>query len=71
MTKAEFDEILKNIGLTRKEFATLTNMAYSSVSNWSDENKPVPGWVSSWLENYIDKKRFDTIKQVIKDSELQ
>lgn len=66
MTKSEFDEILKSIGLTRKEFATLTNMAYSSVSNWSDETKPVPGWVSSWLDNYIKAKTLDTVVEAVK-----
>lgn len=66
MTKAEFDETLKGIGLSRKEFATLTNMAYSSVSNWNDENKPVPGWVSSWLDNYIKAKILDTVAEAVK-----
>lgn len=66
MTKEEFDETIKKIGLTRKEFANLTNMAYSSVSNWNDETRPVPPWVSSWLENYIKAKTLDTVVDAIK-----
>jgi len=67
MKKQEFDKILKEIGLSRQKFADITNLSYGAVSNWHDEKKPVPGWVKSWLQNYIDKKKFDNIKSIIKD----
>ena len=67
MLKAELTDILNNINLTKKEFAELSNISYNTVNNWNDENKPVPPWVKSWLHNYIDKKKFDSIKNIIKD----
>lgn len=65
MKKQEFDKILKDIDLTRQEFANLTNMSYSSVSNWHDEKKPVPGWVQSWLDNYVKAKSYSDVRDTV------
>jgi len=65
--KKEFDKLLKDINLTRQEFANLTNSAYSNIGNWNDEKKPVPGWVKSWLENYIEKCKHEKLKQTLRD----
>ncbi|AVK80639.1 hypothetical protein C6B32_01910 [Campylobacter fetus subsp. testudinum] len=67
MTKQEFDETIKNIGLSRQEFCDITGLAYSSVSNWHDEKKPIPSWVSSWLANYIKSAKFDKAKKIFDD----
>ncbi len=61
MKKQDFDETLKKIGLSRQEFADMTELAYSTIGNWHDEKKPVPGWVESWLQNYIKSKLADDI----------
>lgn len=61
MKKQDFDETLKKIGLSRQEFADMTELAYSTIGNWHDEKKPVPGWVESWLENYSKSKLADDI----------
>ncbi len=68
MTKQSFTEILKKINLSKKEFAQLSNISYNTVNNWNDDNRPVPPWVESWLENYIEKKKHEKLKQVLKDS---
>jgi DNA-binding transcriptional regulator YiaG len=65
--KAELTQILKDINLSKKEFANLSNISYNTVNNWNDENKPVPPWVQSWLENYIEAKKFENIKETIKE----
>lgn len=66
MNKQEFDDRLKQIGLSRTEFSNMTKLAYSTVGNWHDEKKPVPGWVDSWLDNYEKAKELDSILQLIK-----
>jgi len=66
MKKQEFDKILKNINLTRQQFADLTNLSYGAVSNWNDEKKPVPGWVESWLQNYIKAKDIEKVAETMK-----
>ena len=66
MKKQEFDNLLKEINLTRQEFADLTKLAYSTIGNWSDDKKPVPGWVKSWLENYTKAKISDEVIKAVK-----
>ena len=66
MKKKDFDQTLKKIGLSRQEFAKLTNLTYGAVSNWNDEKKPIPGWVKSWLENYIKAKDIDKVAKTLK-----
>ena len=66
MNKKEFDKLLKDINLTRQKFADLTKLSYGAVSNWNDEKKPVPGWVKSWLENYIKAKDIDKMAETMR-----
>lgn len=66
MTKKEFDLCLKQIGVTRQEFANHTGLTYGAVSNWNDETKPIPQWVDSWIENYIRSKDLEKIVEVVK-----
>lgn len=65
MAKIDFDNTLKKIQLSRQDFSNMTNTAYSTVSNWHDEKKPIPGWVKSWLENYIKAKDTDKIAEAV------
>ena len=68
MTNEEFEKILKTLGLTKKEFAQLVDVSYGGVVNWGRESQTVPNWVESWLELYGKNKKFETLKQSIKDS---
>lgn len=65
MKKDEFDDILKKIGMSRQEFSNITKVAYSTIGNWHDENKPIPGWVDSWLENYIKVSAYERLKEIV------
>lgn len=65
MTKKEFDERLDSLELTRQVFAQLTGLSYGSVTNWSDEKKPVPSWVSSWLSNYKKAKNMEQVVEAV------
>jgi hypothetical protein len=66
MTKKEFDILLKECDITRKEFASYSGINYSTVTRWHDTERPIPVWVESWLENYKAKKYFDKIKSTLK-----
>ncbi len=68
MLKTDFDDTLKEIGLSRQNFANITNITYGAVSNWNDKSKPIPGWVESWLTLYIENEKFKKLKQVLKES---
>lgn len=65
MLKKEFDERIKTLGLSRQDFCNITGLAYSSVSNWNDKDKPIPTWVNSWLENYQKGKELDFLLELI------
>ncbi|MBF7060291.1 hypothetical protein IY972_05140 [Campylobacter volucris] len=67
MLKKEFDEKIKNLGLKRQDFCGITGLAYGSVSNWNDNNKPIPFWVDSWLENYKYKKFYENTKEFFRE----
>ena len=64
MLKNEFDKKLKDINIDRKEFSLLSETSYTTVTNWNDKTKPIPKWVSSWLENY---KKSLILNNIIKD----
>jgi DNA-binding transcriptional regulator YiaG len=66
MDLAEFDELLEKANLSKKEFSTHCETSYDTIMNWN-RTKKVPKWTKSWLENYIDKKKFDKIKELTKD----
>jgi len=66
MKKQDFTQTLKDINLSKKEFANLSNISYNTVNNWNDENRPVPPWVESWLENYIKAKDMDKVVEAVK-----
>lgn len=65
MTKEEFTEELKKLGISKKEFAELSDIAYMTVNNWNDDKKPIPNWVKSWLENYKYKHIYNTLKDEV------
>ena len=68
MTNEEFENILKKIGLTKKEFSKIVDMSYGGVVNWGRATQTIPNWVESWLELYSQNKKFENLKQSIKDS---
>ncbi|HDZ4253984.1 TPA: XRE family transcriptional regulator [Campylobacter jejuni] len=66
MTYEKFESILKKCNLSKKEFALIVDMSYTSITNWK-QNINVPSWVKSWLENYIKAQKYNKIKDLIKD----
>ena len=68
MTNEEFETILKQTNLTKKEFAKLVEMSYGGVVNWGRTAQSIPNWVESWLKLYIQNEKYESLKQAIKDS---
>ena len=66
MTKEAFQERLKNLNINKQEFSEISNVPYSTVTNWGvmRDGKPmvVPVWVEPFLdyyENSIQRKDYD------------
>lgn len=66
MTKVEFNKLLFEADLSKKEFSSLVELSSITVNGWGGTDKPIPSWVKTWLENYIKAKRFDTVIENIK-----
>ncbi len=56
MTKEEFNILLKTAKTNKKGFAELLSIDQQTVNQWGTNNRKVPYWVKSWLENYIKQK---------------
>ena len=65
MNNSDFENLLNNILISKKEFAEATNLPYQTVMNWK-RNDSVPPWVQSWLENYIKAKDMDKVVEAVK-----
>ena len=66
MDKEKFNSLLSKANLSKKDLANQIGMSYGAVNNWGS-NSEFPRWVESWLENHISKKKYDHIKNIIKD----
>jgi len=53
MDRQEFNNKLKEIGLTKKELSEIVGISYSSVNNWGT-GAPFPRWLDSWLDMKIE-----------------
>ena len=64
MDVIKFEETIKNMNLTKKDFSDLTGVAYQTIINWGSTNK-IPSWVDSWFENFIKAKSYEEIKNKV------
>ena len=54
MELSEFNKLVKQANLTKKELALKMSTSPSTVNGWGVSGKKIPQWVKSWLENYIE-----------------
>lgn len=66
MNRETFNKLLKKANLSKREFAEIIGMQYSSVNNWGS-SQDFPRWVESWLQNYIKSTKFDKAKKIFDD----
>ncbi|EOH2444504.1 hypothetical protein ACMC3Y_001667, partial [Campylobacter jejuni] len=65
MTRLEFDEKIKQLGLTRKIFADIAKVSYSGIStNWKDD-KEIPSWVEPFLYYYEKGLALDELLKIL------
>lgn len=56
-----FENKLKELGLSKRDFSNLTKLNYVSVAGWKQKGK-TPEWVESYLELYDKARKYDEIK---------
>ena len=64
MEKIEFQSLLKEAKLKKKDLATILGIGQLSVNNWGS-SKDIPYWVESWLDNFIKARKFDEAKNLL------
>jgi len=70
MNKEEFNNLLKNAGLTKKDFSKISNVPYNTIKMWGIDRE-VPNWVKPFIENYIKAKRFESAKKALCDEPVK
>ncbi|MBX7489910.1 hypothetical protein [Helicobacter turcicus] len=68
MSYEDLTKHLKNLGLSKEEFAQIVGMSYHSVTNW--KAKEIPKWVDSWINLYYTAQKYDKIVELVQ-KELQ
>ncbi|ELA3705787.1 hypothetical protein RFP38_000178 [Campylobacter coli] len=64
MNYDEFENKLKSISLSKKDFSEMVKMSYTGVTNWRQTNS-IPGWVDTWLLNYEKSLALDELLNII------
>jgi hypothetical protein len=59
---------LKEAGLSKSEFISLSNTNENTLKGWATERhgKKVPYWIESWLNLYIDNKKKDIVIEALR-----
>jgi hypothetical protein len=65
MEYEEFKKILKDVGLSVKEFSELAKLSYRTCNSWSRENRKVPNWVQPFIDFYIENQECKKYKESI------
>ena len=69
VTKEQFNQRLKILNLSLKDFSRISNVPYSTLNNWGfckdDKTIPVPVWVDSYLMFYEKSKKYDYLANEI------
>ena len=65
MNREEFNNLLKQANLSKKEFCEFIDLNYNTVNTWGSSKINIPKWVKSWLENYIKSKSYEDIKDKV------
>ena len=68
MNKEDFKLLLKKAKLNKKGLSNILGLKYQSVNSWGNNNRAIPYWLESWLNLYIENKRFKQIEEILKDS---
>lgn len=68
MTKQEFDEALKGLKLSRKEFCGKLGVNYKTMTNhWGSKN-PIPQYAISWLELYKTAQKYEQFIKILRQN---
>ncbi|MFA6138980.1 MAG: hypothetical protein WC667_12975 [Sulfurimonas sp.] len=69
MKKDEFQTLLKELGLNKKEFSTIADVPYPTVTSWGVSRKgrvlEIPNWVRQFLFYYAKARTLEFVTNEI------
>lgn len=68
ISREEFNAMLKDADLTKKDFAKYLQTSYNTINAWGSNNREVPYWVKSWLRLYICCSNGNKLRKLLKDN---
>ena len=66
MDKEKFQKMLDAAGLNKKEFAEISKIPYPTLRGWGSTTS-FPPYLEFLIESYVKSRKFDKIKEIIKD----
>ena len=65
LDKDLFLKRLKELDINKQEFAEISKVSYSTITNWGvlrdGKPMPIPGWVEPFLDYYEKAKKLDYV----------
>ena len=61
MTPEEFDDALKSLGWKPSDFCRMADVHRNTVSRWTNNQVPIPGWAKKFLEMAQEIKRLSKL----------
>lgn len=65
MNNVDFENKLKALGLSKRDFSELCGGAYNNIAGWKQKGY-TPEWVESYLEFYEKAKKYDDLQEMFK-----
>jgi hypothetical protein len=65
MERQEFNELLKQAGLTKKIFAEMVGMEYQTINAWGISGRVIPAWVRPFLECQSKSKAYERVRDEV------
>ena len=69
MQLSKFKDLLKKANMNKKDFSSIALISYGTVNSWGVEGRAeVPEWVRPFLINYIEVKKLNQIRNILKEN---
>jgi len=69
VTYDELTDRLKKLNMTKKQFAEVTGLGVTTITNWKSDGKKIPSWVDSYLDSYEKAKAYESIRDKVLEIE--
>lgn len=68
MNKDKFKLLLKEANFNKRRFSEHLGLKYQSVNSWGNNGRSIPYWVESWLNLYIENRKYKQVIELLKDT---